>query len=156
MFDDRAIGALVAGTSLDANYAQELSNLSRAGVVIAVGGSIVARTVSDAVARDLVASDEEGGTRTLGGEEYAVRLLPEQEHRVGVMDVRRVRVPRDQRVECLARARRIARRHQVARPAGHQDPLAAVGPDGSIAMRSVAMPIASITRGLSSPSSRTR
>jgi putative nucleotidyltransferase with HDIG domain len=79
MFDDRAIGALVAGTSLDANYAQELSNLSRAGVVIAVGGSIVARTVSDAVARDLVASDEEGGTRTLGGEEYAVRLLPDLE-----------------------------------------------------------------------------
>ena len=79
MFDDRAIGVLVAGTSLDANYAQELSNLSRAGVVIAVGGSIVARTVSEAVARDLVASDEEGGTRTLGGEEYAVRLLPDLE-----------------------------------------------------------------------------
>src|SRR5204863_1917115 len=32
-FGDRVIGALVAGTRIDANYAQELSNLSTAGVV---------------------------------------------------------------------------------------------------------------------------
>src|ERR1041384_7714443 len=55
-FGDRVIGALVAGTSLDANYAQELSNLSNAGVVVTVNQSIVARTVPDEVARDLVSS----------------------------------------------------------------------------------------------------
>mgnify|MGYP003694353673 CR=1 FL=1 len=49
----RVIGALVAGTSLDANYAQELSNLSAAGVVITVNNSVVARMVPDDVARDL-------------------------------------------------------------------------------------------------------
>ena len=43
-FGDRPIGALVAGTSLDGNYAQELSNLSTAGVVITVNDSVVART----------------------------------------------------------------------------------------------------------------
>src|SRR5204863_2221174 len=53
-FGDRTIGALVAGTSLDANYAQELSNLSTTGVVITVNGAVVARTVPDQVARDLV------------------------------------------------------------------------------------------------------
>jgi putative nucleotidyltransferase with HDIG domain len=75
MFGDRAIGALVAGTSLDANYAQELSDLSLAGVVITVNGSIVARTVPERVARDLVASNPSTGTRTLGNEEYAIRVL---------------------------------------------------------------------------------
>jgi putative nucleotidyltransferase with HDIG domain len=74
-FGDRAIGALVAGTSLDANYAQELSDLSLAGVVITVNGSIVARTVPEQVARDLVASNPSTGTRTLGDEEYAIRVL---------------------------------------------------------------------------------
>jgi putative nucleotidyltransferase with HDIG domain len=74
-FGDRAIGALVAGTSLDANYAQELSNLSLAGVVITVNGSIVARTVPEQVARDLAASNQATGTRVLGNEEYAVRVL---------------------------------------------------------------------------------
>ena len=75
MFGDRAIGALVAGTNLDANYAQELSDLSLAGVVITVNGSIVARTVPEQVARDLVASKPLTGTRTLGNEEYAIRVL---------------------------------------------------------------------------------
>ena len=75
MFGDRPIGALVAGTSLDANYAQELSNLSLAGVVITVNGAVVARTVPEEVARDLVASREAIGMRTLGDEEYAVRTL---------------------------------------------------------------------------------
>src|SRR6185503_5895750 len=53
---DEQLRALVAGTSLDANYAQELSNLSTAGVVITVNNSVVARTVPENVARDLVAS----------------------------------------------------------------------------------------------------
>ena len=74
-FGDRPIGALVAGTSLDANYAQELSNLSTAGVVITVNGAVVARTVPDQVARDLVTSRASGGTVTLDAEEYAVRPM---------------------------------------------------------------------------------
>ena len=75
MFNDRVIGALVAGTSLDANYAQELSNLSTAGVVIAVNNAIIARTVPEDVARDLVAAKSTGSTTMLGDEEYAVRTL---------------------------------------------------------------------------------
>ena len=74
-FGDRTIGALVAGTSLDANYAQELSNLSTAGVVIAVNNVVVARTVSGDVARDLVASKLTTGTGMLGNEEYAIRTM---------------------------------------------------------------------------------
>src|SRR5262249_60098847 len=54
-FGDRAIGALVAGTSLDANYAQELSNLSTAGVVITVNSAVVARAGPEQVARGPVA-----------------------------------------------------------------------------------------------------
>ena len=74
-FGDRVIGALVAGTSLDANYAQELSNLSTAGVVITVNNSVVARTVPEDVARDLVASRLTTGTGMLGNEEYAIRTM---------------------------------------------------------------------------------
>jgi putative nucleotidyltransferase with HDIG domain len=74
-FGDRVIGALVAGTSLDANYAQELSNLSTAGVVITIDNSVVARTVPENVARDLVASKLPTGTAMLGGEEYAIRTM---------------------------------------------------------------------------------
>src|SRR6185295_1175532 len=74
-FGDRAIGMLVAGTSLDATYAQELSNLSTAGVVITVNNSVVARTVPETVARDLVASKLTAGTATLGAEEYAIRTM---------------------------------------------------------------------------------
>jgi putative nucleotidyltransferase with HDIG domain len=74
-FGDRVIGALVAGTSLDANYAQELSNLSAAGVVITVNNSVVARTVPDDVARDLVTSRRLTGTGMLGNEEYAIATM---------------------------------------------------------------------------------
>jgi putative nucleotidyltransferase with HDIG domain len=74
-FGDRVIGALVAGTSLDANYAQELSNLSAAGVVITVNDSVVARTVPDDVARDLVTSRRITGTGMLGNEEYAIATM---------------------------------------------------------------------------------
>lgn len=74
-FGDRIVGALVAGTSLDANYAQELSNLSTAGVVITVNNSVVARTVPEEVAHDLVASKVTAGTGVLGNEEYAIRTM---------------------------------------------------------------------------------
>ena len=74
-FGDRPIGALVAGTSLDGNYAQELSNLSTAGIVITVNDSVVARTVPEEVARDLVKSRASAGTVTLNSEEYAIRPM---------------------------------------------------------------------------------
>jgi putative nucleotidyltransferase with HDIG domain len=73
---DRAIGLLVQGTNLDANYAQELSDLSSAGVVIIVNDRVVARTVSDTVAQDLLTAAPAGNaTRRLGGEEHAVGTL---------------------------------------------------------------------------------
>ena len=73
---DRDIGALVRGTSLDANYARELSNLASADIVITVDGAVAASTAPDAVAADLVrAGGGAGDTVTLGGEEYAVRTL---------------------------------------------------------------------------------
>ena len=74
-FGDRGIGALVSATSLDANYAQELSNLSTAGVVVTVNNAVVARTVPEEVARDLVASKLTTGTGMLGSEEYAIRTM---------------------------------------------------------------------------------
>jgi putative nucleotidyltransferase with HDIG domain len=74
---DRDVGALVIGTSLDANYARELSNLASADVVITVNGNVVASTAPRNVAADLVSagSDVGGETRTLNGEEYAIRTL---------------------------------------------------------------------------------
>jgi putative nucleotidyltransferase with HDIG domain len=73
---DRDIGALVLGTSLDANYARELSNLASADIVITVNGAVAARTAPEPVAADLVrAGAEIGETATLNGEEYAVRRL---------------------------------------------------------------------------------
>jgi putative nucleotidyltransferase with HDIG domain len=73
--DDRDIGALVFGTSLDANYAQELSTLSNAGIVIIVNGAVIARTVPVQATRDLVAMPVGADIRSLNGEEYAVRPL---------------------------------------------------------------------------------
>lgn len=73
---ERDIGALVLGTGLDGNYAQDLSNLSNAGVVITVNGNVVARTVAPEVTDDLTkAGPDPGGTRMLNGEEYAIRQL---------------------------------------------------------------------------------
>jgi putative nucleotidyltransferase with HDIG domain len=73
---DRDIGALLVGKSLDASYAQELSVLSSAGVVITVNGQVVGRTLPDAVTRELVAAgDTPGNNRILNGEEYAIRPL---------------------------------------------------------------------------------
>ena len=62
---DRDVGALVVGTSLDANYARELSNLAAADVVITVNGAAVASTAPGNVAADLErAGSEAGETRT--------------------------------------------------------------------------------------------
>lgn len=75
-FVDRDVGTLVIGTSLDGSYARELSNLASADVVITVNDVVVASTVPGDVAADLVsAGSEPGETRTLGGEEYAIRTL---------------------------------------------------------------------------------
>src|SRR5205823_6386937 len=68
---DETVGTLIVGTSLDANYAQELSNLSNAGIVIVVGNTVLARTVSEPVA--LALAGQRGmmsGTTTLDDEEY--------------------------------------------------------------------------------------
>jgi putative nucleotidyltransferase with HDIG domain len=73
---DRTIGTLVLGTSLDEAYARDLASLSRAGIVIIAERTVVARTVSEDVTRDLIASESDAGeTRRLHGEEYAVRTL---------------------------------------------------------------------------------
>lgn len=73
---DRDVGALVIGASLDANYARELSNLAGADVVITVNGNVVASTAPGNVAAELVSAGSEAGeTRTLSGEEYAIRTL---------------------------------------------------------------------------------
>ena len=73
---DREVGTLLVATSLDANYANQLSDLARAGVAIIVNDAVVARTVPEDVTRALLAA---GGnpapTQTLNGEEYAVRTL---------------------------------------------------------------------------------
>jgi putative nucleotidyltransferase with HDIG domain len=73
---DRDIGALVVGTSLDANYARELSRLASADIVITVNDTVAASTAPDAVAADLLgAGSAAADTATLDGEEYAVRTL---------------------------------------------------------------------------------
>jgi len=76
---DRDIGSLVVGTSLDNRYARELSNLASAHVVIVVDGAVVASTLPDNVTADLAGDAPSllAETRTLGGEEYASRLLIE-------------------------------------------------------------------------------
>jgi putative nucleotidyltransferase with HDIG domain len=71
-----AVGTLLVGASLDANYAQDLANLSHAGIVITVGDAIRARTVSEPAARALAEQrGATGGILKLAGEEYAVGTL---------------------------------------------------------------------------------
>ncbi len=73
---DRDIGELVLATSLDNQYARELSDLSSAGIIITVNDAAVAGTLKDSVTRDLLATTgEPGSSRTLGGEEYAIQTL---------------------------------------------------------------------------------
>jgi putative nucleotidyltransferase with HDIG domain len=74
--DNRDVGTLVLGASLDNAYAEILSGLSRAGIVITVNNEVVARTVTEQITRDLVASEgEPRETSRLNGEEYAIRTL---------------------------------------------------------------------------------
>jgi putative nucleotidyltransferase with HDIG domain len=74
--DDRVVGTLVLGTSLDNAYAEILADLSGAGIVITVNNEVVASTVLDNVTRDLVAAEGEPREATrLNGEEYAIRTL---------------------------------------------------------------------------------
>jgi putative nucleotidyltransferase with HDIG domain len=75
--DNRDVGTLVLGTSLDNAYAEILASLSAgAGIVITVNHEVVARTVAEEVTRDLVAAEGEPHESThLNGEEYAVRTL---------------------------------------------------------------------------------
>src|SRR5262249_31124582 len=74
--DDRDVGTLVLGTTLDEAYARVLAALAQAGIVITVNGAIVAHTVPDKVTRDLLAPDgDPGATRRLDGDEYAIRTL---------------------------------------------------------------------------------
>ena len=73
---DQTVGTLLVGASLDATYAQDLANLSRAGIVITVGDTIRARTVSEPAARALAQQRiAAGGILPLAGEEYAVATL---------------------------------------------------------------------------------
>jgi len=75
--DDRDVGTLVVGTTLDEAYARALAgDLGQAGIVITVNNDVVARTVAEDVTRDLLAAEgEPGATRNLAGDEYAVRTL---------------------------------------------------------------------------------
>jgi putative nucleotidyltransferase with HDIG domain len=74
--DDRDVGTLVLGTTLDDAYARVLANLARAGIVITVNGGVVARTVPEQATIDLLAAEgEPGETRRLDSEEYAIRTL---------------------------------------------------------------------------------
>jgi putative nucleotidyltransferase with HDIG domain len=76
--DEREVGTLVLGTSLDNAYAEVLADLSGTGIVITVNNEVIARThtVPEEVTRDLVAGEgEPSETAQLNGEEYAIRTL---------------------------------------------------------------------------------
>ena len=73
--DNRDVGTLVLGTSLDNAYAKILADLSRADIVITVNDKIVARTVPEGHSRSRSREDELGKTTQLNGEEYAVGTL---------------------------------------------------------------------------------
>jgi putative nucleotidyltransferase with HDIG domain len=76
LYGDRSVGALVVATSLDRAYAEDLSRLADAGIVITVGDVAVAATVPEALTRAVLASAGDlRGTMSLGGEEYAIRTL---------------------------------------------------------------------------------
>ena len=73
---DRDVGRLVLGTSLDDNYARELSALARTDIVVTLRGAVMARTVPEAVTSALLAKGlGTGRTQDLNGEEYAVSIL---------------------------------------------------------------------------------
>ena len=75
--NDRDVGTLVLGTSLDEAYARVLADLAQADIVITVNGKVVGRTVAEDVAQDLIAAEGDlGDTRRLANDEYAIRTLP--------------------------------------------------------------------------------
>jgi putative nucleotidyltransferase with HDIG domain len=73
--NDLDIGSLVVARNLDTTYAKELSDLSSAGVVIAIADRVLAATVADDVAAELARTAGVETTQRFGGEEYAVRTL---------------------------------------------------------------------------------
>jgi len=76
LYGDRPIGSLVVATSLDKSYAEDLSRLADAGIVITVNDLAVAGTVGETLTRAVMASASElRSTMALGGEEYAIRTL---------------------------------------------------------------------------------
>jgi len=76
LYGDRMVGSLVVATSLDTTYAEDLSRLADAGIVITVNDVAVAGTVGETLTRAVVASAGElRSTMALGGEEYAIRTL---------------------------------------------------------------------------------
>lgn len=75
--DQRSVGTLVLGTSLDKAYADLLADLSNADIVITVNQDVIASTVAEAVTRDLLGSEGAlPSTAQLNGELYAIRILP--------------------------------------------------------------------------------
>jgi putative nucleotidyltransferase with HDIG domain len=75
-FGDHDVGTLIVGTSLDQEYANQLAALSHSGVVIAVEGTIVARTVDEAIGHALLDANVSADTTlALEGEEHAVGAL---------------------------------------------------------------------------------
>ena len=73
---DRDVGSLLLAARLDRAYAEQLSAVAGAGIVISVNGGLVASTVPAAVTGALLADEESpNATRTLDGEEYAVATL---------------------------------------------------------------------------------
>jgi putative nucleotidyltransferase with HDIG domain len=73
---DLSFGTLVLGTSLDDNYAGELSDLAGTGIIVTLHDTVMARTVPEDVARALLAQAREtADINQLNGEEYAVGVM---------------------------------------------------------------------------------
>jgi putative nucleotidyltransferase with HDIG domain len=73
---NRDVGTLLVGSCLDDRYAQALSAVAGAGIVVSVGGRVVGSTVPDGIARSLLAvGSNVSGPRRLGEDEYAVQTL---------------------------------------------------------------------------------
>jgi putative nucleotidyltransferase with HDIG domain len=76
---DRDVGTMLLATPLDADFAEELSRMTGAGIVIASGDRVLARTVSQPVATELAAAAPDNQRpHSLQGEEYAIALLFDQ------------------------------------------------------------------------------
>ena len=75
--DDRDVGTLVLGTSLDDAYAEVLADLSRAGIVITVNHEVDRRARCPKRSRAISSPAKASRARRaqLNGEEYAIRTL---------------------------------------------------------------------------------